>query len=386
MAKKIMVLIVAAGESRRTGGNIPKQYQMLEGKSLLQRCVETFLSHPDIAGVGMVINPLHKILYHEHTKELAVLPPVEGGASRQASVALGLKSLEKENPDYILIHDAARPNVSFELISRVIEGLETANAVIPALPVVDTLKQVEGGVITSTIDRSTLFRAQTPQGFHYLDIVKAHENAKDYPCTDDAMVAEYAGMQVKTVPGSEHNGKITTMEDMQDARLLLESAYETRTGTGFDVHKIIRTKNTLVICGITITCGFGLEGHSDADVGLHALVDALLGAMAEGDIGTHFPPSDLQWQGADSSLFVKHAVKLLKNKHGKIINADITIICEKPAIAPHRAAMIANVAELLEVDSSRISVKATTTEKLGFTGRGEGIAAQAVVTIKMKGQ
>lgn len=384
MKKNVVALIVAAGESRRFGSELPKQYQILDGKSLLRRSVEAFLKHPDISGVLVVVNPAHLAYYAEHTKGLKLLPHTDGGATRQESVTMGLESLATYSPppDYVLIHDAARPNITTELISRVIAGLGETEAVIPALPVFDTLKHVEEERIIGTIERKKLFRAQTPQGFRFKEILEAHRNCAGYECTDDSAVAEHSGLPVKIVAGSEHNYKITTQEDMEDARMLLAANYETRVGTGFDAHKIT-TGKTVTICGIAIDAGFGLEGHSDADVGLHALVDAMLGTIGAGDIGVHFPPSDPKWRGANSSQFVTHALGLLKERGGQIIHADITVICEKPHISPHRDKMVAHVAKLLEIDKSRVSVKATTTEKMGFTGRGEGIVAQAAATVKL---
>lgn len=386
MKRNVIVLIVAAGESRRAGGGTPKQYQMLEGKSLLRRSIEAFLQHPDISAVKVVINPAHASYYSEHTKDLKLLPPVDGGATRQQSVTLGLASLAGSPPDYVLVHDAARPNISADVISRVIAALSETPAVIPALPVFDTLKHAEDDRIIGTIERKKLFRAQTPQGFHFQPILDAHKECEGYECTDDAAVAEHAGMEVRIVPGSEHNYKVTTKEDIEDARTLLAAHYETRAGMGFDVHRLVAAGDDnkhVTICGIKIESDFALEGHSDADVGLHAITDAILGSISAGDIGLHFPPSEAKWRGVNSSVFVTHALGLLKQKHGKIIHADTTIICEKPHISPHRDRMVAHIASLLEIDKSRVSVKATTTEKLGFTGRGEGIAAQSVVTIKI---
>lgn len=382
MEKKVIALIVAAGESRRFGSELPKQYQMLEGKSLLRRSIEAFLRHPEITGVMAAINPTHLDYYQQHTEGLTLLPHTDGGATRQESVAKGLAVLTANAPDYVLIHDAARPNVTAELISRVIAGLKEVPAAIPALPVFDTLKHVEEEQIIGTIERSKVFRAQTPQGFHFKEILEAHEKCADLALTDDSAVAENAGMLIKIVAGSEHNYKITTQEDMRDAKRLLESGYETRVGMGFDTHKITSGSH-VHICGVSVDAGFALEGHSDADVGLHALVDAVLGSISEGDIGQHFPPTDPKWQGADSSMFVRHACELLAKRGGKVIHADITLICEHPKISPHREAMRARIAELLAIDVSRVSVKATTTEKMGFTGRSEGIAAQAVATIRI---
>lgn len=390
MSKSAVALIVAAGESRRAGGDIPKQYQMLGDKSLLKRTIETFLQHSGISGVKVVIHPGHKAYYEEHTKGLKLLPAVTGGNTRQESVKQGLLSLAQSPPDYVLIHDAARPNVAPELITQTLAALALSQAVIPALPVIDTLKHVEEDRVVGTIERKKLFRAQTPQGFHFSPILEAHKACTDYDYTDDAMVAENAGLEVKIMPGSEHNYKITTAEDMRDAQTLLMHQHETRVGFGVDAHRlvphekeIIAGKRVVTLCGVDIPFEYELEGHSDSDVGLHAVVDALLGAIGEGDIGAHFPATDPRWRGMTSSRFVLHAYQLLKQKQGRVVHVDVTLICEKPHVAPHREKMIASIAELLDVEHSRVSVKATTTEKMGFTGRGEGIMAQAVVTVKM---
>lgn len=390
MTKKAIALIVAAGESRRMGGEIPKQYQMLGQKSLLRRSVEAFLQHPGISGVKVVINPTHQGFYDVQLQDVPVLPPAMGGTTRQESVRNGLLSLGDINPDYVLVHDAARPNVSPEVIGRVLDALENSPAVIPALPVIDTLKHVEEGAVVGTIERKKLFRAQTPQGFHFRALLEAHKQAESGEYTDDASVAENAGIAVSTVTGSEHNYKITTGEDMQDAIGLLELQYETRTGMGFDAHRLVAhdaetpaSKRVVMICGLAVPSDFELSGHSDADVALHALVDAILGAISEGDIGQHFPPSDPRWRGANSARFVMHACQLLQQKGGKLVHADITVVCESPKLSPHREAMQRSVAAMLGVEQSRVSIKATTTEKMGFTGRGEGIAAYAVVTVKL---
>ncbi len=390
MAKTAVALIVAAGESRRAGGDIPKQYQVLGGKSLIRRTAEAFLQHPDISAVKVVIHPAHQGYYDEHTRGLNLMPAVYGGTTRQESVKQGLLSLADEAPDYVLIHDAARPNIAQELISQTLSALEQSPAVIPALPVIDTLKHVEDDRIVGTIERKKLFRAQTPQGFHFQEILKAHQEVNDADYTDDAAVAENSGLEVKIVPGSEHNYKITTAEDMRDAQLLLEQQFEVRVGQGIDAHKLIAheadtiaSKRVIMLCGVPIAFEFGLEGHSDADVGLHAIVDGLLGAMGEGDIGAHFSPADPRWRGMTSSRFILHAYQLLKQKQGRLMHVDVTLVCERPRIAPHVQQMRETISKLLDISASRISVKATTTEKMGFTGRGEGILAQAVVTVKL---
>ncbi len=393
MSKTAVALIVAAGESRRMGGEIPKQYQMLGEKSLLRRSVEAFLQHPGISAVKVVIHPSHQGFYDVQMQDAPVLPPALGGATRQESVKNGLASIADQKPDYVLVHDAARPNVSPEVISRVLEALEASPSVIPALPVIDTLKHVEESAVVGTIERKKLFRAQTPQGFHFKALLDAHNQATGVDFTDDASVAQNAGVEVKIVPGSEHNYKITTAEDMQDARNLLEAKMETRTGMGFDAHRlgpheeeILPAKRAVMLCGVPIPSDHTLIGHSDADVALHALVDALLGAIGEGDIGQHFPPSDPRWRGASSSRFVMHAAQLVRQRQGQVVHVDITVVCERPKVSPHRENMRKSVADMLGVPASRVSVKATTTEKMGFTGRGEGIAAYAVVTVKLPGE
>ncbi|MEI6730577.1 MAG: bifunctional 2-C-methyl-D-erythritol 4-phosphate cytidylyltransferase/2-C-methyl-D-erythritol 2,4-cyclodiphosphate synthase, partial [Pseudomonadota bacterium] len=380
MSKKIIALIVAAGESKRVGGDIPKQYQMLGEKIVLLRSIEAFLNHPQISAVRVVINQTHRDLYDANILNNNILPPVIGGKTRQESERLGLESLLDLSPDYVLIHDAARPNVSPELIDRTIAGLEQCEAIIPALPVFDTLKHVEDGNIVGTIERTKLFRAQTPQAFVYNTILSAHQKSIDFEYTDDSMVAENAGIEVKIVAGSEHNYKITTREDMQDAELLLQARYETRVGLGFDAHRLVKPEhnnNKITLCGVEIAFDFALEGHSDADVALHAIVDAILGAIGEGDIGIHFPPSDPHLRGVSSSRFLIHAYNLLRQKGGQLVNIDLTIICERPRISKYSEKMIANIAKIIDISLDRINIKATTTEKMGFTGRGEGIAAQA---------
>lgn len=392
MSKRAVALIVAAGEGKRMGGEIPKQYQLLGNKSLLRRSVEAFLQHPGIAEVKVVINPAHQGFYDVQMQDLNVLPPAMGGASRQESVRLGLQSWGDAPPDYVLVHDAARPNVSAEVITRVLDALETHAGIIPALPVIDTLKHVEEGQIVGTIARAKLYRAQTPQGFHFKALLDAHKEAQGTEYTDDAAVAENAGLAVQIVAGSEHNYKITTAEDMQDAQNLLEAKFETRTGMGYDAHRlgaheeaVTQGQRVVHLCGVPIPFEQRLLGHSDADVGLHAVVDAILGAMSAGDIGEHFPASDPHWRGADSARFVRHAHQMLLQKQGRVVHVDITVVCEKPHLSKHKPAMCAAVAALLDIPASRVSVKATTTEKMGFTGRGEGISAYAVATVRLPG-
>ncbi len=385
MAQKIKViaLIVAAGTGERCGGELSKQYQPVAGVPMLRRSAEAFLRHSGVDAVRVVMHPEHGALYARAMAGLNLLPPAHGGASRQESVKRGLESLEELAPDLVLIHDAARPFVSAEVIDRVIAGLKDATAVLPCLPVADTLKRVGGGTVLETIPRAGLYAAQTPQGFRYPEILTLHRAAKT-SVTDDVALYEAAGIKVLAVAGEAGNFKITTEEDMARAESMI--GYETRVGTGFDVHPFEDSGAGVTLCGVKIPHRQKLKGHSDADVGLHALVDALLGAIGAGDIGQHFPPSDMKWKNADSGRFVEHTVGLVKAQGGRIINVDITIICEQPKIGAHREAMRNRVAELLEIAPERVNIKATTTEKLGFTGREEGIAAQAVASVRMAGE
>jgi 2-C-methyl-D-erythritol 4-phosphate cytidylyltransferase/2-C-methyl-D-erythritol 2,4-cyclodiphosphate synthase len=308
--------------------------------------------------------------------------PIPGGASRQDSVRLGLEALEAEAPDLVLIHDGARPFLDVALVTRVVEALKEHSGVIPALPVHDTLKRGEHNLITATVERTGLWRAQTPQGFRFPQILAAHKAAQGRELTDDAAVAEASGVSVALVAGTEDNVKITTVEDLARAQRRFEAAAEVRVGTGFDVHKF-REGDHVTLGNIRIPHDFALEGHSDADVALHALTDAILGAIGAGDIGYHFPPSDQRWKGADSAQFLAHAGALLAARGGRISHLDLTVICERPKIGPHRLEMVRRIAGILEIAEGRVSVKATTTEGLGFTGRREGIAAQAVATVTL---
>jgi 2-C-methyl-D-erythritol 4-phosphate cytidylyltransferase/2-C-methyl-D-erythritol 2,4-cyclodiphosphate synthase len=384
---RTIALIVAAGSGSRMGQDLPKQYLSLGGKAVLRHCLDTFRRHPRIAGVRVVINPACRDLYDAAAAGLEIMAPVGGGRSRQESVRLGLESLADTAPDYVLIHDAARPFIDAHTIDSTIDALARHAGALVAVPVVDTLKRgtEKDGTLRSgaTIDRAGLFRAQTPQGFHFPAILAAHQVAAAGPeMTDDAAVAEAAGLDVALVAGHEDNFKITSPADLARAERLMGEKMEFRTGNGFDVHRLI-PGDGVIMCGITIPWHQKLEGHSDADVGMHALTDAILGAIGAGDIGQHFPPSDPQWRGAPSWKFLAHAQKLVGDKGGRIVHCDITIICEKPKVGPHRAAMAAKLAEILDLAVDRISVKATTTEQLGFTGRGEGIAAQATATVAL---
>lgn len=385
---RTIALIVAAGSGSRMGQDLPKQYLSLGGKPVLRHCLEAFMTHPGISGVRVVINASFRDLYDQAAAGLDLLAPVPGGKTRQESVRLGLESLADAAPDYVLIHDAARPFIDAGTIDRTIAALARHAGALVAVPVVDTLKRgrADGDVTFSgmTVDRAGLYRAQTPQGFRFDAILSAHREAAHAgpEMTDDAAVAEAVGLDVVLVTGHENNFKITNPADLARAERLMSQEMEYRTGNGFDVHRLI-PGDGVIMCGVTIPYHQKLEGHSDADVGMHALTDAILGAIGAGDIGQHFPPSDPQWRGAPSWKFLAHAQKLVSDKGGRIAHCDITIICEKPKVGPHRAAMAAKLAEILNLSLDRISVKATTTEQLGFTGRGEGIAAQATATVAL---
>ncbi len=380
-----VALIVAAGRGSRMPGNVPKQYRHLHGRSILRHVFETFLTHPSIGGVQAVIHPDDHEQFADASRGLNIGPPILGGDTRQESVRNGLQSLATgPTPDRVLIHDGARPLPSNGLIDRVVAALDDADGAVPALALTDTIKRVESDAVVETVDRTGLFRVQTPQGFDFRALLSAYGRTTNTgQFTDDASIAEAAGLRVAIVAGEEQNIKITHDEDLARAAAWLQGARETRVGSGFDVHAF-GPGDSVRLGGIDIPHDRALAGHSDADVALHALTDAILGAIGDGDIGSHFPPSDPQWQGADSSRFLGHAAALLRQRHGALVHGDLTIICEQPRIGPHRDAMRARIADILAVDLSRISVKATTTEGLGFTGRSEGIAAQASVTISIE--
>jgi 2-C-methyl-D-erythritol 4-phosphate cytidylyltransferase/2-C-methyl-D-erythritol 2,4-cyclodiphosphate synthase len=379
----VYALVVAAGRGSRFGGTLPKQYLPLGDTSVLRHAVAAFASHPGITNVLVTIRPEDRGLFDRAVAGLRVLPPVTGGATRQDSVRLGLETLAARSPERVLIHDGARPFPDRSLIDRVIHGLDRAAAAIPCVPLRDTIKRVEDGVIRATIDRSALWRAQTPQGFHFQAILAAHRAARGRALTDDAAVAEAAGLAALLVDGNEDNLKVTTPQDLDAAeRLLLSRQGDFRVGQGFDAHAF-GPGDHIWICGIKIPHVASLVGHSDADVGLHALADAIFGAIGAGDIGMHFPPSDPRWRGAASDQFLRHAADLVRARNGAVAGVDVTIICEQPKIGPHRAAMVERIAAILEIPCARVSVKATTTDRLGFTGRGEGVAAQAVATVRL---
>ena len=380
---RIAVLIVAAGKGERAGTSLPKQYERLGGRPLLRRTVEAFAGY----SVQVVIGPGQQDMAAAALAGLALPAPVTGGATRQESVRRGLEALAqeapaKDAPDFVLIHDAARPLISPGVIQAVIGALESgADGALPMVAASDTLRRKDADGRWTLVSRDNLYRAQTPQGFVYAKILAAHRDHAHEDVTDDVALAELAGLKVQMVEGEEKNIKVTRKEDFALAELLLGGG-DVRTATGYDVHKF-KDGDHIWLCGLKIPHSHGLEGHSDADVGLHAITDALLGCIGEGDIGQHFPPSDDRWRGAASWKFLDHAASLVAAKGGVINHVDVTIICERPKVGPHREAMKAKIAEILKIDPSRVSVKATTTEGLGFTGRREGIAAQAIATVKL---
>ena len=352
--------------------------------------LKAFASHPGISRVQTVIGEGHEAMFAESVAELAIEPPVVGGSTRQESCRIGLEAVARFKPDKVLIHDAARPFASQDLVSHVIAWLERYEAVLPGMPVAETLKRAPGGIVTETVDRTAMWTAQTPQGFAFAPILEAHRAARAAgisTLTDDAAVAERAGIPIAMIPGRIENRKLTSAEDMEQADHILMARNfmnlpDIRTGQGFDVHAF-GVGNAVVLCGVAIPHPRKLAGHSDADVAMHALTDAILGAIGESDIGTHFPPNEAQWKGAASAIFLDKAMELLQRRGGVIANVDITILAEAPRIAPHLAAMKAVLAPLLHVAGDRIAIKATTAEKLGAIGREEGIAAFATATVRL---
>jgi 2-C-methyl-D-erythritol 4-phosphate cytidylyltransferase/2-C-methyl-D-erythritol 2,4-cyclodiphosphate synthase len=375
---------VAAGRGTRAGADVPKQYALLAGEPLLAHTLRAFVTHPAIDAIQVVIGPGDEALYQTAAAPFGdrLAPPITGGTTRQQSVLNGLVALQERQPARVVVHDAARPFLDAAVIDRVLAALEVSAAAIAAEPLADTLKRASPRMtVAETIDRRGLWRAQTPQGFAYEAILGAHERAAAAGLaefTDDAALAEWAGLDVALVEGSPRNIKLTTAEDMEIAERLLTPAppLEPRTGSGFDVHRFA-PGDGVWLCGVFVPHEARLEGHSDADVGLHALTDAILGALGDGDIGAHFPPSDPRWRGADSRIFVEDAAKRVRARGGRIVNVDVTLLCEAPRIGPHREAMRAAIADMLAISVARVGVKATTTEGLGFTGRREGIAALA---------
>jgi 2-C-methyl-D-erythritol 4-phosphate cytidylyltransferase/2-C-methyl-D-erythritol 2,4-cyclodiphosphate synthase len=389
--QRIAALIVAAGRGVRAGGEIPKQYRELAGEPILRRTAALFLGDPRISDVMVVIHPDDRELYDMAAAPLACqLGIVTGGATRQESVRNGLEALSTRGASHVLVHDAVRPFASSALLGRVIDALADNDAVLAASPVTDTLKRADSsGHVADTVSRESLYAAETPQGFRLQPLLDAHRRAagSSEAFTDDAGIAEWAGIPVRVVLGERANIKLTTPEDIElaDQRLRQEAilrAGETRVGTGYDVHSFT-DGDGVWLGGIEIPHDRKLSGHSDADVALHALTDAVLGALADGDIGDHFPPSDPQWRGASSDRFLAFAVERVAARGGVIVNLDLAIIAEEPKIGPHRDAMRARIAEIAGITAGRVGVKATTNEKMGFVGRGEGIAAIATATVRL---
>ena len=388
----VAALIVAAGRGARasTDASQPKQYCEIGGAPMLSRTLSVFAAHPGVHDILVVIHPDDVALYGEASAPFAsdILPAVMGGSRRQDSVRLGLEALADKAPTKVLIHDAARPFADEALVSRVIDALEASPGALPCLPVTDTLKRADAGHVAGTVPREGLLRAQTPQGFNFEAILTAHRAAardSTLEFTDDTSVAEWFGINVAIVEGSEHNRKLTTAEDLMIADQLMRQsapAGTMRVGSGYDVHRL-GPGNAVTLCGVVIPHTRTLLGHSDADVGLHALTDALLGTIADGDIGAHFPPTDARWRGASSDMFLKDAGERIAALGGKIVHADITLICETPKIGPHRDAMRGAIADILGLGLNQVSVKATTNEQLGFIGREEGIAAMATATVML---
>lgn len=383
----VAAVVVAAGQGLRAGGDRPKQFRAIGGQTMLRRTLSLFLDSGLVGAVQPVIRMEDRALFDAAAAGLSLLPPVAGGATRQGSVRAGLEALAPQPPEIVLVHDAARPFATSALIARAIEAAGATGAAIPGMPVTDTIKVVDShGRVGETLDRSRLRAIQTPQAFRFAPLLEAHRRAQregrdDF--TDDAALAEWAGMQVAVFDGEPGNIKVTHAEDFMRAEAI-EAAQlgDIRTGTGIDVHTF-GPGDHVVIGGVRIPHTHALTGHSDADVGLHALVDAILGALADGDIGSHFPPSDMQWKDASSDKFLAFAVGRVKERGGMIAHLDLNIVAEAPRIGPHRDAMRAAIARIAGIDISRVGVKATTSEKLGFTGRGEGIVAYATATVRL---
>ncbi|UPY39364.1 2-C-methyl-D-erythritol 4-phosphate cytidylyltransferase [Sediminicoccus sp. KRV36] len=375
----IVALLMAAGRGERFGAPEPKQYALLLGRPVLRLAAEALLAGGHVQQLQPVCAAGEEARVAAMLEGLPHLPPVTGGATRQASVKAGLAALAALNPSIVLVHDAARPVIPPGTIPALLAALEQQAGAIPAQPVSDTLKRGAGGLIGETVPRAGLFRAQTPQAFRFETLRAAHDKA-GAEATDDAQLLEWLGEAVALVPGHESNVKITFPEDLLRVESTLLPRLLPRIGTGFDVHRLVPGR-PLILCGITVPHALGLDGHSDADVGIHALCDAIYGALAEGDIGRHFPPSQMTWKDADSAQFLVHAMGRVAARGAMLVNADVTLICEQPKIGPHAPAMMARLAEIMGVAIGRVGVKATTTERLGFTGRGEGIACQAAVSL-----
>jgi 2-C-methyl-D-erythritol 4-phosphate cytidylyltransferase/2-C-methyl-D-erythritol 2,4-cyclodiphosphate synthase len=387
MADRVAAVVVAAGRGLRAGGDLPKQYRHILGEPVIRPSLATLARLAGICAVQAVIHPDDAALFKQATKDLDLLPAVPGGASRQASVRAGLEALQQHQPDLVLVHDAARPFASEALMTRAVAAARASGAAVPVVAVADTVKTVDhAGCVTGTIDRSHLRLVQTPQAFGFAALLDAHRRAKaagrdDF--TDDAQLVEWAGLTVTTFEGEPGNVKLTTNDDFIRAEgTQLAALSDVRTGFGFDVHSF-GDGDHVMLGGVRISHGRGLAGHSDADVVLHALVDAILGALAEGDIGQHFPPTDPRWRGASSDRFLAFAAERVRARGGRIAHLDVTVVCEAPRVGPHRESMRARIAEIAGVPIARVGVKATTSEKMGFTGRGEGMAAFANATVRL---
>jgi 2-C-methyl-D-erythritol 4-phosphate cytidylyltransferase / 2-C-methyl-D-erythritol 2,4-cyclodiphosphate synthase len=388
MTARVAAVIVAAGRGYRAGGEIPKQYREIAGEPVIRPTLSAFLRHPEIHAVQTVIHPDDAGLFGAATQGLEnLLPPAAGGATRQSSVRAGLEALNTQAPGFVLIHDAARPFLSADLIDRAIKAAKNDGAAIPAVPITDTVKQVDDqDTVTGTLDRGRLRTVQTPQAFAYDLIVDFHRRAAaagrdDF--TDDAALAEWAGHRVSVFAGEASNVKLTTNDDFFRAEALhMAQLGDVRTGNGFDVHTF-GPGDHVMLGGVRIPHNRGVVGHSDADVALHALVDAILGALADGDIGVHFPPSDPQWRGASSDRFLAFARERVRARGGMIAHLDVTVVCESPRVGPHREAIRSCIAEIAGIPVDRVAIKATTSEKMGFTGRGEGLVAMATATVRL---
>jgi 2-C-methyl-D-erythritol 4-phosphate cytidylyltransferase/2-C-methyl-D-erythritol 2,4-cyclodiphosphate synthase len=388
MTDGVAAVIVAAGRGYRAGGEVPKQYRQIAGEPVIRPTLNAFLGHPQVDAVQVVIHPDDADAFAAATAGLPnLLPPVWGGATRQASVRAGLEALHPRAPQFVLIHDAARPFLTDALISRAISAAQLHGAAVPAVAIADTVKRIDAQeVITETLDRSHLRTVQTPQSFAYGLISDLHRRAaaagrEDF--TDDAALVEWAGHRVSVFEGESGNVKLTTKDDFIRAEALRAAALaDVRIGNGFDVHAFAAGDHVM-LGGLRIAHAQGVTGHSDADVVLHALVDAILGALADGDIGSHFPPSDPQWKGASSDHFLRFACERVRARDGMIAHLDVTVVCEAPRVSPHRDAMRARIAAIADIPADRVAVKATTSEKLGFTGRGEGLVAMATATVRL---
>jgi 2-C-methyl-D-erythritol 4-phosphate cytidylyltransferase/2-C-methyl-D-erythritol 2,4-cyclodiphosphate synthase len=380
--KDTSVVILAGGRGKRLGGEVPKQYQLLNGISMISYSIKVFIDHPRIDTIQVVIHSEDYNLYKEATIGFDLAEPVSGGNERQNSSRIGVSKVYKNNTSYVLIHDAARPFITRKIVDQIFQELDLGNdCVIPGIRVKDTLKRSSDQKVIETIDRSGLWYIQTPQGFNLKKFYNLQNIDEGIQYNDDASMAEKHGMEVVLVESSEMNFKITTQEDMRIAnKLLVGEQRIPRIGSGFDVHRFSKGSG-IILCGIYIPFHSSLLGHSDADVGIHAITDSILGAIGSGDIGELFPPNDPKWENSNSEIFLKDALKRVDTLGGIISNIDLTIICEEPKINPFRDEMRRNLARILKVELNQVNIKATTTEKLGFTGRREGIAAQAVSCI-----